>query len=127
MIRYKFSQNKPASIEQIVLNEGTNDIQITSFFNVDIHPVDGGYEYIPVYVDTLILESFTQMDRDYKYGKIIEWILADQYKNGDVTAILANYLNEPDNEKYIKEFKELQAWRRLVKDYAKYIVDNEII
>lgn len=127
MIQYKFSNTKPSSIEQVALNEDADNIKITSFFNVDIHVVDGGYEYIPVYVDNIILESFTHMKRDVKYGKIIEWILADQYKTADVTAILANYLSEPDNEKYLTEFNDLQDWRRIVKKYAKYIVDNEII
>ena len=126
MITYKFSETCPDAIEYIVENDNGKSIT-KSFFNIDVQEVENGYKYIPVYIDNSILDSLIKMDKEHKYNKTIEWIIADQYKVPATTAILSNYLSDPDNEKYINEFNELQSWRKLVKTYVKYIVENEII
>ena len=48
------------------------------------------------------------------------------YDDNDATAILSNYLNEPENEKYKNEFIQLQACRSLAKTLAKTIIEENI-
>ena len=42
-----------------------------------------------------------------------------KYNENEVIAIINNYLSEPKNTKYKKEFAELQEWRLTSKNYAK--------
>jgi type I restriction-modification system DNA methylase subunit len=54
------------------------------------------------------------------YGLEVEKKLTERgYNPGKIQAILNNYLAEPDNEKYVREFLELQEIRKICKDEAK--------
>lgn len=54
--------------------------------------------------------------------KVIENIIRFKYSSSNVEAIFANYMLDKDNAKYVKEFENLQIWRKK----AKYI-GNKII
>jgi len=58
-----------------------------------------------------------QITSSYK-DKVVEMI-REKYDANDVEALYANYLAEPNNEKYIAEFNEFQAYRIECKAKAK--------
>jgi hypothetical protein len=54
------------------------------------------------------------------YGSMVEKELkVNGYSLGRIQAIINNYLAEPDNEKYIKEFLDLQECRKYCKEKIK--------
>lgn len=61
---------------------------------------------------------------------IIETFIREKYSVSQVEAIVNNYLSDMANKDYLKEFNELQAYRREVKSIAKEIVtfikDNDL-
>ena len=48
---------------------------------------------------------------DALYKQEVSKLIRTKYNQNDVEAILNNYLEDPTDEKYIKEFKELQKFR----------------
>jgi hypothetical protein len=60
---------------------------------------------------------------DYTYGGVINVLIGLKYELQQTLAILSNYLSDPKNSKYIKEFEEFQACRKEAKDYAKKLFD----
>lgn len=128
-MKYKVSDTKPLSIEFRKANLDENPFGTdTYYFIVDLSEYNGGWQFIPIYVHPMIFEDIkTTENIDEKYGKIIDHIVNSYYPSDVFNATIANYLLEPDNEKYVKEFKELQKFRKLAKTYAKYVVENELI
>jgi type I restriction-modification system DNA methylase subunit len=56
------------------------------------------------------------------YGLEVEKKLTERgYNPGKIQAILNNYLAEPDNEKYVREFLELQEVRKECKAEVKEV------
>ena len=55
------------------------------------------------------------------YGRVVNDLLRQEYKADRVESIINNYLDEP-NEKHIKEFQDLQAYRKECKQYAKEVL-----
>lgn len=55
----------------------------------------------------------------YNYEGVVKAIINVKYNNDSMTAILNNYLLSPDNEKYKKEFNEMQEWRLYAKNFSK--------
>lgn len=54
------------------------------------------------------------------YGSMVEKeLIKHGYSPSKIQAIVNNYLDEPDNEKYIQEFKELQVCRKQCKAKVK--------
>ena len=64
------------------------------------------------------------------YSVVIEKLIREKYSVSQVEAIVNNYLSDMSNEGYLKEFNELQKYRREVKDIAKKIItfikDNDL-
>ena len=58
------------------------------------------------------------------YGSVVNDLLRQQYKADKVESIINNYLDEP-NEKHVKEFQDLQAYRKECKLEAKRILEIE--
>ena len=125
-MEYKFSAEKPLAIETVSFDLGER-INLNTFLNLDITQTNDGWKYIPIYINATLLDMIRELDTDKKYGRIIDHIVRSEYTDAESTAVLSNYLAEPDNEKYVKEFKELQNFRKLAKTYAKYVVENELI
>lgn len=64
------------------------------------------------------------------YSAVIEKLVREKYSVSQVEAIVNNYLSDMANKDYLKEFNELQAYRREVKSIAKEIIafikDNDL-
>ena len=64
------------------------------------------------------------------YSAVIEKLIREKYSVSQVEAIVNNYLSDMTNKDYLKEFNELQAYRREVKSIAKEIIafikDNDL-
>jgi len=56
-------------------------------------------------------------------SNLINDLIRYKYSSDKIEAIINNYLFEPNNEEYIKEFKELQSWRLESKCIAKKVID----
>lgn len=46
------------------------------------------------------------------YEKLVSKYIREKYSQDAVEAIIANYLNEPENEIYSNEFKDFQEYRK---------------
>lgn len=125
-MEYKFSTEKPLSIDTLVFDSGDRIFR-NIFLNLDIQNTEDGWRYIPVYINSTILDTIRGLGDKEKYGRIIDHIIRSEYTDAETTAILSNYLSEPDNEKYVKEFQDFQSYRKLAKEYAKYVTENELI
>ena len=127
-LKYNISENRPFVFETVVGKDGNGNEFIVGYkLNYNISQLeDGNWQYYTLGISTTMYE-YIKDDKDKIYECIITKIIRQRYPDNDMTAILSNYLSEPDNEKYTKEFNEVQSWRKVAKSVAKYIVDNEII
>lgn len=57
------------------------------------------------------------------YSVIIEKLIRDKYSVSQVEAIVNNYLLDNTNEEYLKEFNDMQEWRKKAKNIAREISD----
>ena len=85
----------------------------------------------------IVLKSGNSLTIDYVrviniYNKdIIESIIRERYSASQVEAIVNNYLSDTTNEEYLKEFNDMQEWRKQAKSIAKkvndFIQENDLI
>ena len=65
------------------------------------------------------------------YSAIIEKLIREKYSVSQVEAIVNNYLLDNTNEEYLKEFNDMQEWRKEAKSIAKkvinFIQENDLI
>ena len=52
-------------------------------------------------------------------NELINKKIRERYSQDEVEAIINNYLDEPSNSQYLKEFQELQNYRKSVKNDIK--------
>lgn len=64
-------------------------------------------------------------------ANLISVIIREKYSASQVEAIVNNYLADTSNEEYLKEFNEMQEWRKEAKSIAKkvndFIQENDLI
>lgn len=61
------------------------------------------------------------------YGAIVVRKLGEKgYDSDKIQSVMNNYLDEPDNEEYIAEFKKLQEVRKVCKIEAKLEMGEEV-
>ena len=64
-------------------------------------------------------------------GEMVNNIIRDKYSASQVEAIVNNYLSDTTNEEYLKEFNDMQEWRKKTKSIAKkvndFIKENDLI
>ena len=53
------------------------------------------------------------------YGEAVDREFRKKYLQRDVEAIINNYLSDPNNAEYVREFQEMQAYREECKAYVK--------
>ena len=58
------------------------------------------------------------------YEELVTGLIRTKYSQHQVEAIINNYLDEPANEKYLNEFKELQEFRKQCKAQAKTLINE---
>lgn len=56
------------------------------------------------------------------YGSIVAKEFRKKYSSNECEAIVNNYLDDPKNEKYVAELKEMQEYRKKCKILAKSIM-----
>jgi len=128
-LTYNISENKPFVFETLVAKDINTGDEVVLGYRINYcisQNEDGFWQYYTLDLSTTMYD-YIKGDSNKVYECVISKIVRQRYPDNDMTAILSNYLNEPDNEKYIKEFREVQDWRKVAKSVAKYIVDNEII
>ena len=59
---------------------------------------------------------------DKAYGQKVNRLIRERYTQSDVEAILNNYLSDPENEQYKREFVAFQEFRAECKRQAKEAV-----
>lgn len=59
------------------------------------------------------------------YDQLVTNLIRKRYSQNSIEAIINNYLGDTTNEKYIKEFNEMQSFRKQCKAQAKTII-NEV-
>jgi len=57
------------------------------------------------------------------YGRVVNDLLRQQYTASEVEAIVNNYLDDSTNEKHLKEFQDLQSYRKECKVKAKELLN----
>ena len=66
----------------------------------------------------------------YNVSDLISAFIREKYSVSQVEAIVNNYLLDNTNEEYLKEFNDMQEWRKQAKSIAKKIVtfikDNDL-
>lgn len=66
----------------------------------------------------------------YNVSDLISAFIRERYSVSQVEAIVNNYLSDMSNEEYLKEFNDMQEWRKQAKSIAKKIVtfikDNDL-
>lgn len=69
--------------------------------------------------------------QNINYQDAVTAIIRNKYSSSDVEAIVNNYLLDAENEKYKKEFDEMQEYRLEAKSIAKKVVafiqDNDLV
>lgn len=62
---------------------------------------------------------------DELYGDIVSKKFREKYSNDKCEAIVNNYLDDPTNEKYSAEFREMQEYRKQCKLFARKVMGIE--
>lgn len=66
----------------------------------------------------------------YNVSNLINAFIREKYSASQVEAIVNNYLLDDTNKEYLKEFNDMQEWRKKAKNIAKKIVtfikDNDL-
>ena len=75
--------------------------------------------FVQIKYDDVIIESNT-LDCN---AIIIETFIREKYSVSQVEAIVNNYLLDNTNEEYLKEFNDMQEWRKKAKNIARKISD----
>lgn len=86
------------------------------------------YKYVPINVKEIALEDGRTLYKweyidlrssDYNYKGLITALIWRKYDLSDTVSIIMNYMNDPKNVEYKKEFNDLQNYRKEVKEFAK--------
>lgn len=89
--------------------------------------------YIEKYNNSIrvLSDTFSIILNACKVSDIIDAIIRERYSASQVEAIVNNYLLDTSNEEYLKEFNEMQEWRKQAKSIAKkvndFIQENDLI
>ena len=79
------------------------------YFNIEFNQDRGLYQWEVVRVDEM------------KYDKLVSAIIKSHFNDDKIQAIINNYLLD-SSEEHVKEFNELQEWRKRAKQIAKEIL-----
>lgn len=127
----KLNSVKEPDLVTVEQNEQTNEY-IYLGININVCKLtDGSYDWDCIEIDNesgffKVLDNIHNADIDTKYSVLITHIIRAYYNDHQMTAIVNNYLLEPENEKYVKEFNDMQKIRKLAKATAKQIIDNNL-
>lgn len=83
------------------------------------------YDIVEVSPGVYTWKDITIKNVDYNYGGIVNTLITMKYSPDAMTAIINNYLLDPNDEDANREFVEMQEFRKSVKAIAKQIVANK--
>jgi hypothetical protein len=63
---------------------------------------------------------------DELYGVIVSREFRKKYSNDKCEAVVNNYLDDPTNEEYLTEFRQMQEYRKYCKRFAKTELGIEV-
>ena len=99
--------------------------------NIEYYKIAGG-ERVKVPYDIFEVSpgvfSWRELDMrigNFNYGGLVSEIVGVNYSDSEMTAIINNYLLDPDDESAKKEFFDMQECRKKAKEIAKEILSNK--
>lgn len=78
----------------------------------------------PEYFETPL--EFTIDPNKFNYSGIVDSLVVSRYPNDKMQAIINNYLLDTTDELSLKEFNEMQEWRKQSKLIATDILNNYV-
>lgn len=100
-------------VEKFTKGKPINKAYHTFFLNYNIKEKDGEYEYTRLELQP----------KQINYGDMVSAMVNNEYGHDKVEAILNNYMGDPSNPKYDREFRRLQEFRAYAKDLVKEILN----
>ena len=112
------------SLMTIVMNENE---YVYAAINLNIVLRDDHmYEWDHLVLPDFALDNIHNTDADTKYKVLVTHIIKAYYDDNSMTAILNNYLLDPEDTDSKAEFLKMQNVRKIAKDTAKEIIRNNI-
>lgn len=62
----------------------------------------------------------------WDYSGIVDALVSHKYPIDKMQSVINNYLLDPTDETIVKEFNEMQAWRKEAKEIAKQALEYEL-
>lgn len=109
----------------VLYDEKTKEPTYASI-NVNIEQTDEGYTWDELMIQDFAVVNVHNAPTDFKHDILISHVVKAYYNDNQMTAILNNYLLDPDNEKYKAEFDKMQGVRKLAKACAKQIIEENL-
>ena len=110
----------------MTIHQVDEDITYASI-NVNILQLtDKTYEWDQLELPDFALNNIHNADDDTKYSVLIAHIVKAYYNDNQMTAIINNYLLDPEDESFKNDFNKMQSIRILAKNTAKEIITNKI-
>ena len=95
--------------------------------NLNIIPLtDGTYTWDQLELPDFALNNIHNADDETKYSVLIAHIVKAYYNDNQMTAIINNYLLDPEDESFKNDFNKMQKVRVLAKNTVKEIITNNI-
>jgi len=107
----KESETKPF---EFTLHKIDGQLQLTLRFNVELDGSEchGDCKFHEVSLPLGVMD----------YGNIVSAVFNDVYTNNQFQAIMANHALDPEDEEHEAEFRQMQEFRKLAKQYAKDVI-----
>ena len=119
-----------ASVEPELMTISTSKDKSTvtaAAINVNVLKLtDGTYEWDQLVLPAFAVNNIHIADETTKYNVLVSHIIKAYYNDNMMTAILNNYLLDPEDSAHLKEFNAMQKVRKLAKETAKKIVADKI-
>jgi hypothetical protein len=108
-------------------NNRSKYIYTFASINLNVKQLDDNtYVYDSLVLPDFALNNIHNADDNTKYGVLVAHIIKAYYDDNAAMAIIGNYLLNSSDEKYKTEFDEYQKIRKLAKETAKHIIQNNI-
>lgn len=100
--------------------------------NIEYYKMAGGQERVKVPYDIFEVSpgifSWRELDMratNFNYGGLVAEIVGISYSDSEMTAVINNYLLDPEDEDAKREFIEMQECRKKAKEIARQILNNK--
>jgi hypothetical protein len=86
------------------------------FVNIDLEKIDNMYRWEQVEIPA----------GKFDYSGVVDALVQYKYPIDKMQAVINNYLLDPEDEAVVKEFNNMQMWRKEAKKIAKQALDYKI-